>query len=447
MASFEGSPSSSRRALLSSAAVGLPALLGGCARLRDSIVVVRGDVPDEVRARCRRAARRTLDIVDGDLDERVRVAFVPPRSDGGRDASAGEGPTDDFTREVRRAQHVGNDDGRFDSDVLAFARTLHATYDSSSRTISFVDPSAPMLSDALEAVASDDVPAPSTWYPPEPVVAHELTHAIQRDRVASIPAADRSVDARRARQAVVEGTASYVAGVYRASCRDDEYDTCSVAPISRGPVRRAPSLVASSRQQYVNGRAFVAALAANDGWDAIWRAHESPPATTLDTTFPDRFLDGGTTPTSVASPETGRDWIRIDQNRLGVSGVYAKLFALGVVSLSDSAAALPSSTTNATTYRVAYRSSLVESWVGDRFVAYGHVDDPSRVGHVWRIRLGSTTAARALARPVERAYDRRGELVDDYWRVDGRYAGVDATGDVVALWMAPDRSGIDGLRP
>jgi hypothetical protein len=415
--------------------------------VQDSLIVVRGDVPDEVRARCRRAARRTLGIVDGDLAERVRVAFVPPRSDGGRDASAAEGLADVFTREVRRAQHVGNEDGRFDSDVLAFARTLHAAYDSSSRTISFVDPSAPMLSDALEAVASDDVPDPSAWYPPEPVVAHELTHAIQRDRVASIPAADRSVDATCARQAVVEGTASYVAGVYRASCRDGEYDTCSVTPISRAPVRRTPSLVASGRQQYVNGRAFVAALAANGGWDAIWRVHDSPPATTFDTTFPDRFLDGGTTPTSVASPETGRDWIRIDQDRLGVSGVYAKLFALGAVSLSDPAAALPSSTTNATTYRVAYRSPLVESWVGDRFVAYGHVDDPSRVGHVWRIRLRSTTAARALAGAVERAYDRRGESVCDHWRVDGRYAGIDASGEVVALWMAPDRSGVDGLRP
>lgn len=426
---------SSRRALLSSMAVGVPALFGGCVTGGDSVVAVEGDVPESVRRRCRRAARRTLEIVDGSLEGPVQITFVSPRETGDR------GPSPDaFTREIRRAQHVTGD--ATTASVRRLARAFHATYDGGERTISFVDPSSPLLEDAMATFASEDVPPIEAWYPPGSVVAHELTHAVQRDRFDAIPAADTTTDAASARQAVVEGTASYVADRYRGACRNGEYESCAQRPVSLAELRRDPVVVARRRQQYVNGSAFAGVLHEAGGWDAIWRVHESPPATTFDTTYPERYLNGATTPESVSALETGRNWIRMDEDRLGVAGVYAKLFALGVTSLPDQLASSTSDSTSA----VAYRSPLLESWVGDRFVAYGHVDESDRTGHVWRIRLRSADDASALARAVERGYDRRGDPVDVGWRLGDRYVTVEVTGDAVAFWMAPSASGLEDLQ-
>lgn len=424
-----------RRDILSLCTIGGVSGVFGCLGRGNSILAFDDSVDADVRRRCRRAAERTLQIVDGTLDGPVRVSFVDSRASQLRNRSR-------FDRAYNRARHVSEPEPAVD-----FTR-FQGGYNHSTRTISFVDPYGEAIQTAISNITdrTTDYSSPTEWYPSGAHLAHELTHAIQHDRVDSVHPGDGTSDGRNARVAVTEGMADYVAGRYLAACRDGQYDSCARIPFSLASHYRSLAALALGRLQYINGRAFVAQLAARGGWTDIWAAYRSPPATAVDTMFPDRYETGPTEPVSVDSPDTVKAWIPIQDDRLGVEALYTKLFALGIASIDDSDAALSASITERTTYEFAYRTPLLDGWLGDRFVAYGHVDDPDRLGYVWRTVWTNESDAERLASVVERAYDDSASRRGDDWLFDDTIVSVDHLGRMVTFRMAPDLSAAEQLR-
>jgi len=374
-------------------------------------------VSEATRARCRRAARRTAAIVGREPDAPVRVVVATP--------DAADGPSDRMDRAVAAAKHVLN--AERPDGVPAFS----ATYDRASRTVAVAAPDA--VDRVAAAVAAADAPPAEDWFPPGPLLAHELTHAIQYDAVSSVAPADRTRDGRTARRAVVEGTAEYVAHRYRAACDDGEYDPCQRSPVR--PARAAthgPSVV-DRALPYANGLHYVRDVAARGGWDAVWERHRSPPATALSVTYPDVAADGWPGPVEVAPPpDTPSAWLEIGSDRLGVAALYVKLHALGVAETVAVAGDFRRDW--------AYRTPPLRRWRGGRFTAYGHVDDLDRLAYVWETAWESETAAAELAATVERGYRKRGEERTAGWVLDESFHTVHRDGVRVTLRMAPDRA-------
>jgi len=241
----------------------------GCLDRHGSVLDFDRSVDSTSRRRCRRAAERTLNIVEESPDESVGVRFIDP-ADGIRPADR----TNQFARLVDRALHIR--DVELPTGFVSLGK-----YNSKNRTINLVDPGAVRPREVLqqfvdgptETVLDEsaiDVDDPETWYPIETLLAHELTHAIQHDMVNWLTPADSSYDGTRALRAIVEGTADFVEGRYRAKCRDDMYNECSRVPIQSKQVHDTRMALKAGRQPYVNGRHFVTRLAEWGGWDNIF---------------------------------------------------------------------------------------------------------------------------------------------------------------------------------
>ncbi|MFC4408158.1 hypothetical protein [Haloarchaeobius iranensis] len=401
---------------------------------RGSVLRFGDGVDADTRARCRRVERRIGDLVGRRLDAPVHVRFVDP---GAGDVAGASDATGRFASAVAAAQAI--DGVTWPSSVPARL----ARYDGSTRTVSFLDPEELDLSriaDRYDVVLPD-----GDWYPHDPLVAHELTHALQDGLVGTIDPADATRDAAAACETVVEGTADYVAGLYRAACRDGRYDDYRLGPGGRLHPDAPLFVVAGDRPRYVNGRVFAHELVREAGWDALWRAHRSPPATTAAITYPTRFRKGGSTPVEPALAATGADWLPIGRDRLGVEGLYTLLYALGQVSLDDEAAQVDPDVTAATTFRYAFRTTLLRDWLGDRLAAYGYVDDLDRFGYEWRTVWRSPTAAARVAAAVRDGFAARGRSVDDGWRVADRVVWVERRDDGVSVRAAPDRAAVGDL--
>lgn len=389
-------------------------------------------VDDATRARCRQVAERVTELIDGSLDGPVTIRFDEPES---RDSPENG---DRFDRAVTTACHVR--DISWPDEVPG----PRGSYNPGSRTIRFADPA------TVDHSSLDDVPGElpdeQAWYPPEPHIAHELTHAIQYDVLDSIAPADRTRDAYEAQQAVTEGTADYVAGLYQKRCQDGTYEPCTLSELPESAFVPRRFVVAGGGQRYINGRVFIATLADHGGWEAVWEAHRSPPSATADTTFPDRYLQGPTDPVDVGSPpELSRDWLDIGSDRLGVAALYTKLYALGVVSLDDPAASVDADVSEATTYRIAYRTPLLREWAGDRFWTYGYVDDLDRFGAVWRTNWRTEAAAEHLETAVVEAYDDRGRRRSGHWKFDDTIRTLRREKNELTFMLATDRAGAEDL--
>lgn len=389
-------------------------------------------VDEATRTRCRRVEQRVVELTDRSLDAPVQVRFdeVDPtnRFEHG----------DRFDRAVATACHVR--DVSWPDEIPG----PRGSYNPGSRTMRFADP-ATVDHSSLDDLP-DEIPDETEWYPPEPLIAHEFTHAIQYDVLDSIPPADQTRDAYEARQAVTEGAADYVAGLYKRRCQDGTYEPCTLTELPLSELFNRRFVVAGGGQRYLNGRGFVATLADQGGWEAVWAVHRSPPAATVDTTFPDRYLQGPTDPVDVGSPpEMSRNWLDIGSDRLGVAALYTKLYALGVVSLDDPAASVDPDVAEATTYRHAYRTPLLREWAGDRFWTYGYVDDLDRFGAVWRTNWRTEAAAEHLETAIVEAYDDRGRRRSGRWEFDGTLRMLRRDGNVLTFMLAKDGTGAEEL--
>lgn len=168
-------------------------------------------------------------------------------------------------------------------------------------------------------------PSPYTRF----ILAHEYTHALT-DQHFDLGRLDRLQEQRRydaasAWRALVEGDASLVQGLYlqQVLSLDEQLEVAAEAgKAPRAEFDRLPAfLQASLLSPYLDGLAFVQALDANGGSEAIDRAYEDPPVSTEQILHPFKYFEREE-PMEVSVPDVrarlGRDtWRTIDNGELG----------------------------------------------------------------------------------------------------------------------------------
>lgn len=147
-------------------------------------------------------------------------------------------------------------------------------------------------------------------------LSHELDHALT-DQVLGIPLPDDpevgSEDANLAALALVEGDATLVMQRYSATLGLDEQlqllDPGAIAQPEAGLSGFPPYLEQEMIFPYEEGLSFVCDLYANGGWEAVNRAYENPPSSSLQILFPEKYFVGAGQPDNPRDSEKpGKGW-------------------------------------------------------------------------------------------------------------------------------------------
>jgi hypothetical protein len=281
-------------------------------------------------------------------------------------------------------------------------------------------------------------------FPDGPIIAHELAHAIQYD-VAAVERGGPAEDDWQGGQTVVEGTAEYVAGIYRAHCNDGTFEDCR--PLEYWvSATQTPLWGLYQRLPYINGMVLAHRILSRHGWENLWSYHEDSPKTAWAGMFPETYLDSGITITMPTQPSLDTDsWNRVESDRLGVTALYEKLAYLGAVSPTDSEAQLEGSITELAAIKSMYRTALLEEWRGDEFRGYerGNYEE---IAYRWRVNFRSKRASSEFVTAVAAGYDRRGSPEGATWNLDGGAAAVDQDGSAVVLSWTPTASALEQIR-
>lgn len=359
-------------------------------------------VPAAVRQLCRRVAGQMGSLVDRLPDRRVTVTITP------------------------------------DSEIVEFeyreSTPMNRVFDA-IRHLQSVDRPQPRRASGQYDPRTHTLELPADGVD-GPLIAHELTHAIQFDRLGQVPTAE-SHDGSNVRNSVVEGTADLVQERYREACLTGEFDRCALPDDDLGEPQLNPWLLAYGGVERLAGAAFVRDLLAQRGWPAVWRAHRTLPSTMAAVLFPARYFEDDQSLSEVSVPraETGT-WLRIGDARLGVAELLVKLVALNVVDppldgVETVSGALDELASGS------LRSPLLRRWRGDRVVGYGHINDPDTVAYQWKTRWATEAAAAAVADSVAVAYDERGVADGGGWQIGGGYHDVTHDGATTTFTMAP----------
>ncbi|SNZ12017.1 hypothetical protein SAMN06269185_1462 [Natronoarchaeum philippinense] len=305
-------------------------------------------------------------------------------------------------------------------------------------------------------VVSDD---PDAVQFSEPVLAHELVHALQDQQFDLTRFNATTIDGANAENGLIEGDASYVESIYRQACGGVWSGTCrteeSEGP-SGGDLANLP-LYLLSYQPYSDGPAFVAHLQQTTGnWSAVDRAYERVPDTSQEVLYPERYPDERTA--NLTAPNESTDaWERIDiagRSDYGVAGEPA-LFTMFAAPTFQSQGEAPfigrgeffeGGAGSLDPYD--YSAPPSAGWNGDRLTPYRNADNET--GYVWQIAWESPSEAEEFASDygdLLRYYD--AEAVDglaDTYELDGRFEdaySVQLDGSVVRIVHAPT---VDQLR-
>ncbi len=270
------------------------------------------------------------------------------------------------------------------------------------------------------------------------LLVHAYVHALQDQHfdLRGMMARATTTDATLAMQALAEGDATLLAGLYTSqdlATADWEHLAELFARVEQpGCGGALDSTAAWARLRgfpYRQGRQFAAALFQMGGWEVVNRAYVTPPRSTEQVLHPERYLGEPDLPDAVFVPDLsvvlGRGWTLRSQDTLGefVVGLY----------LSE---VLPETTA----------WSAADGWDGDTFVLWER-DDAGRLW-VWRSVWSSigdaSEFARALSalipqhylptRPLEPPAGAGGE----WWETDSGMMAVYRVGRYVILVQAPD---------
>lgn len=419
-----------REALLTGAALGT---VGGgyffatSPRFRDD-----GGRSPATRERLEQVTRRTTRLVDASLEAPVDLEYVPLRTTPNASTS--------WDRIVDAAQHVDS------FDVPGADPGSLGRYDAQNRTIEIAALDA--VPDHVDVDRYLDVPLSEfrATHPSDPLLAHELTHALQFDTVdqRSGPR-DFSLDARAANAAIVEGAATYVESACHQRCLDGRFEPC-VTPAATPSLGEMPLWrLAHGTIPYVNGAQFVQWVLADRGWTGVWDLLREAPATSGAVMHPDRYPDGEP-PDPAVEDRSRSEWLETERDRLGVNALYVKLMALD---RTDPVTAPPiTADTPTTTARYGpggFRADVLREWVTDRCIGYVDVDDTDRIGYRWVTEWSSTRAAERIAETVAAGYDDLAERSGSGWQLHGRYHTLDREGTTVTFGMGPDRAAIERI--
>jgi hypothetical protein len=191
----------------------------------------------------------------------------------------------------------------------------------------------------------------------KPVMAHELTHALQDQhfnlrRLSAWPHGD--ADAELAAHALVEGDATLAMTLYSVAHPETVAALMASVAGSTDQFTRAPRALRESLIfPFVQGIQWVSRLQQRGGWAAVSAAFSKMPLSSEQILHPEKY-DSYEVPVKVAIPPIegllGRDWSRIDEDVQGEWGYFSMLDEfLKAPEVSNAAAA---------------------GWGGDRYAVY-----------------------------------------------------------------------------
>ena len=323
-------------------------------------------------------------------------------------------------------------------------------------------------------IVSDD---PDSLLIDEPILAHEIGHAIQDQHFDLGQYRASTVDADNANLGLIEGDVHLIEHRYLAACEQDQWaEPCvtidrdspdSDAEAGGGEDATMPNwgLYFKQFQPYSDGPSFVEYIyEERGGWEGVNALYENPPQSAIEVAHPEKY--GEFEPADVAVPDrSGEDWDRLTPagtnanqayDTLGISGIAAmfahptlegvpegqRVFAFEeLVNLDEANQVDPLNPHN-------YDHPETQGWRDDKLSVYRNADNET--ASVWRLAWESE----ADARPFVESY---GQLVEVRGgeRVDGfayTYEFDDATydmavtvvpeGEEVTIVTAPD---VDGL--
>ncbi len=288
----------------------------------------------------------------------------------------------------------------------------------------------------------------------ERILAHELFHAYQDERWGLENYDDRTRDGSGGELGLIEGDAVSVETRYEERCRTDW--ECVIPEDSMGtetgeagqPVNIG--LLVLDFLPYDAGPAFVEAVHAEGGWDAVDALYDEPPASTEQVTSPESYPDDEPREVRIEDTNSG-DWERVepegglDYDRLGM-GAITTMFVDPLYDSGGGEWGIPAD--EWFTYEgdppaygmFDYESRYASGWDGDRLHVYENGED---LGYVWTLAWDSPEDAATFAGGFDELLAYRGAdrvESDTYVIAEGGYDGayhVSVEGDTVTLTHAP----------
>jgi hypothetical protein len=270
-------------------------------------------------------------------------------------------------------------------------------------------------------------------------LAHELEHALADQRL-QLPVPDDPrpgmKDADLAALAVVEGDATLTMQRFSQALPLEEQlgliDPEAVAESEAGLAELPAYLEQELLFPYEEGLSFVCGLYAQGGWEAVNEAYESPPITTAQVLFPDRYRAGEVPVEPRPASDPAPQWQPAGSLQLGAANLLWLFRAPG----GESGSALEDP------------EAAAGEWAGGRTYLYTD-GDRSAVALALVDRRGGGRLCDSVAEWYSRAIrddreqrDAGPELVTDGDRQDGVLTCV---GDEVRLGIAPNRATASAL--
>jgi hypothetical protein len=230
------------------------------------------------------------------------------------------------------------------------------------------------------------------WLPPllqKPIMAHELTHALQDQHFDLEPllrGVEANDDASLAGAAVVEGEGLAVmidyalrpVGISFESVPDLRSMIDTQLTLNSGRFRiyaNAPPIVKETLLfPYLQGLLFIRAAKVHGGWESISHLYTALPASTEQVLWPEKYFERRDQPTPVQLPDVarllGHGWKRIDSNVLGELGNRVVLQSYGETSPRSTEGAAVEEDDAAPPPGADAFIEAARGWDGDRYELY-----------------------------------------------------------------------------
>lgn len=226
----------------------------------------------------------------------------------------------------------------------------------------------------------------------EPVLGHELGHALQDQHFGLEDFAGETTDEHNANLGIIEGDVVFTDTIYEGHCEAGAWAGECVTPPDdpTEPDLESLGLYLITIQPYSDGPNFVSELYDEGGWDAIDAVYEDYPSAQTEVMYPELYPDFEPDHPAVDDRSTD-DWAQLEHrdgvgyDHFGEPVWFASLVAPGLEGIGADSVVDPLELFDGDPNDIDplnpynYSHPSTDGWVGDRFVAYAEADadDPS----------------------------------------------------------------------
>lgn len=218
----------------------------------------------------------------------------------------------------------------------------------------------------------------------EPVLGHELGHALQAQHFGLDGFGSETTDGELAHLGLIEGEVSFVQRVYESHCDGGAWDGECLTPPGEPtePGIANWGLFLQTYHPYADGPGFAYDVYQSGGWDAVGDLHDATPASAKEVMYPDLHGTFETENPSVPDRSTD-DWERIEyaqnrtHDRVGEPALFSAFMYPGLDDGTSGQLIDPQELFNFVGVNELdpmdpynYEHRYTDGWVGDRFVPY-----------------------------------------------------------------------------